>query len=176
MEDKRFAIDLLSMYIGVEEYYTEDMDGNIFNHKEISVYSLQRELRSEHASRRVLYNLETADEIMLDQDNNVISYYSGDREIYGISSMHSLYDAIGELIKSIGFITEMENGQETLDYFVTLYNHMNNMRDEGNPAFLDASCLPDLIKMIANIYTLSYGNPLDNKSRIRCINDFRNGR
>lgn len=34
------------------------------------------------------------------------------------------------------------------------------MEKINNPAYLEVDCLEKLVRMVGNIYTLSYGNPL----------------
>ena len=174
--EEQLAVDLLSLYIGVEHYNECDEYGNIIESKEICIYAKTRELKCGDSSRIFLVNLETCDEIKVDQNGEVLSYESEDIEIMDIEHVHSLHEAIDELIKSTeNVVIDMENGKESLDYFKVLKNHMDKMEKEGNPAYLDLYSLPDLIHMVGNIYTLSFGNPLTQESKTRCLYKFTRG-
>lgn len=170
------AIDMLKMYVGVEHYYEYDELGNCLESKCISVYYLDRELKTNKSSRMTLVNLETADTIYIDQNGDALDYESDDREIEEVTDLYSFKDTVDVLIDSTkDIVSDMENGKESLDYFLILQNHMKKMEQEHNPAYLEADCLEGIIGMLPNIYTLSYGNPLTHESKIRCLYNFRRG-
>ena len=174
---ENLAIDLLSLYIGVEHYNECDDYGNLIESKEICMYAKTKEYKSDNAKRVFLVNLLTCDEIKIDQNGDVLDYISDERDIFSINHIHSLHDTIDELIVTTkDVVQDMENGKESLDYFITLKNHMDKMESQNNPAFLEIDSLPDIIQMAGNMYTLSYGNPLTNESKTRCLYEFRKGR
>lgn len=172
-QNQILAIDLLGLYIGVEHYNEYDEDGNLVECKSIETYFQQRVLSSDNICRRFLVNIETGDEIQIDQDGNCIKYISDDREIYDISGLYSFKDSVDELIRSTEHVVLcMPNGATSIEYFKTLSNHMHSAEQKGVPAYMEAEALDDLIESIANVYTLSYGNPLTQESKTRCLYNF----
>ena len=96
-----------------------------------------------------------------------------DREIYDISGLYSFKDSVDELIRSTEHVVLcMPNGATSIEYFKTLSNHMHSAEKKGVPAYMEAEALDDLIESIANVYTLSYGNPLTQESKTRCLYNF----
>ena len=174
--EKRYGIDLLKIYIGVEHFNELDEDGNIIESKEIDVYFLDKKYYSNSSCRLFLINLETGDDIEIDQHGEVVGYESETRDILDVTELQSLKETIPILLESVKpIIQDMENGVESLDYFITLNDHMINMEQENNPAYLEADCLEGLVGMASNIYTLSYGNPLTKENKMRCLYRFAKG-
>ena len=73
---------------------------------------------------------------------DVIMHDSDEREIEEVTDLYSFKDTVDILIDSTkDIVSDMENGKESLDYFLILQNHMKEMEQEHNPAYLEADCL-----------------------------------
>ena len=169
------AIDMLKIYLRLETYEVYDERGNLTVYQEINMYYMYNLFKGPTKSRMFLINLETGDRVEINQDGKAKKQYTYDKNILSVNYLYSFKDSLDKVIKSTKAILENEeNGQDTLDYFMALKNHMDIMTAQDKPAYLEFNCLNSILEIIGDIYVLGYGNPLTNKSRIQCLNEYRN--
>ena len=168
------AVDMLCLMVGIEHYYTLDEAGNTLENKSFEVYFKERTISSGKISRSFLVNVETDDSIEIDQDGICINTDSEDRDILDLSGMHSFQECVEELIKSTENIVLAEpDGDKTIAYFKALRDHMTKSAENGTPAYIDAEDMDHIVDSISNLYVLSFGNPLTQEPKLRCLYNFK---
>ena len=177
MEDKQqLVVDLNKLYLGIEEY-EQFIEGQKYNIKSFSLYTLTGKLGLEGNERLFLTNMETADDMVIDQDGNIVRYNSKTRDILSVTGIKCFKDTVDILLKDTShFVKNMEGGEEGVSFFEQVKKHMDYCNKKKQPSFASLECFMDIITAVPNMYVLCYGNPLTGESQLKCINDFQKGR
>ena len=174
MEQNKIAvIDLSKLYLGLEHFETYLDDEHIGEGYSIEVYIKRFDIKSDKASRSVLINIVTGDEITIDENGNCVKYKSNTRDILDVNGLHSYIDCISIMIEVLKpHMDRIENGANSLEQFIFIRDFINEKVANGEEPYMEPQELAKFMPGMDNVYVLSYGNPFTGESKEDCLRKF----
>ena len=167
MEDNK--IDLKKVFFGVETYIEVDDRGLEHHKKELYPYLLKYYFESDTKGVYKFYNLETFEQLFIDQNGNVLDYdVSSKEDIINISGIHSFIESADILLSTFeeyGY----DNSESVIDFDLARALFSDSEKYE-----VDASYISAIVNSTLTIYQLCYGNPISNESRMKCLYKYYN--
>ena len=162
MENNKF--DIKKVYFGVETYIEVDDRGINHYRRELYPYLLKHYYECENKGVYKFYNLETFEQLYINQDGNVLDYdVSSKEDIISISGIHSLVESAGillDIFEEYGY----DDSESVIDFDLA-----RAIYSESETYEVDASCASAIVNSALTIYQLCYGNPISHESRMRCL-------
>ena len=176
MDEKQLVVDLDKLYLGIEECEMY-VDGQLCNVKTFSLFSLMSKFECKNVKRYVLVNMETADEIIINENGFAVKYSSKNKDIKSVTGLKHFEEAVDDLLRDTAhFVEHMKDGKSSVEFFKKVQSHIDYCHKKKQPSFANLDCFMDILTAVPNMYTLCYGNPLTGQSQLECINEFRKER
>lgn len=176
MEYNNLIFDLNKLYLGVEEF-EQYRNGALYNVQSFEVYNMSGKIECDDKKIYHMINMDTYDEITVNQDGEVIKSNSETRYIKNIIGIKSFKDLVDTLLQDTSFfMNEIEGGEVGVEFFQMCKDHMKKHEKKGDPAFADYATFYNIFSALPNIYNLCFGNPITGQTQEECINEFRRRR
>ena len=129
-----------------------------------------------------LINMETADDITVDENGNIIRYIPNEdkaelRDVTSVEDLYPLRETVDKLLKDTSdFVQYMDGGQAGVEFFTKVKNHFDKCEKNGKTPYVDIPTFINILTCVSNVYVLCYGDKRFGLSQLECINEFRDER